>query len=142
MGYLRGISREQRMLLPESVEDYVGADNPVRVIDAFVEGLDLASLGWKLWVEGTAGAPAYDPRALLKLYIYGYLNRLRSSRELEKATRRNLEVIWLLGRLTPDHWTINEFRRVHRLRFKAVFRQFNLVCGSLGLFGAELVAID
>ena len=78
----------------------------------------------------------------MKLYVYGYLNRIRSSRELEKATRRNLEVIWLLGRLTPAHWTIHAFRRGHRMRFKAVFRQFNLVCGSLGLFGAELVAID
>jgi len=130
------------MLLPESVEDYVGADNPVRVIDAFIDGLDLGALGFELKAELAPGAPPYDPKALLKLYVYGYLNRIRSSRELEKATRRNLEVIWLLGRLTPDHWTINAFRRVHRARFKAVFRQFNLVCGSLGLFGAELVAID
>ena len=130
------------MLLPESVEDYVGADNPVRVIEAFVEGLDLQALGFALKAEEAPGAPPYDPKALLKLYVYGYLNRIRSSRELEKAARRNLEVIWLLGRLTPDHWTINAFRRGHRARFKAVFRQFNLVCGSLGLFGAELVAID
>jgi len=130
------------MLLPESVEEYVGADNPVRVIDAFVEGLDLGSLGFVLKAEEEAGAPPYDPKAMLKLYVYGYLNRIRSSRELEKATRRNLEAIWLLGRLTPDHWTINAFRREHRARFKAVFRQFNVLCGSLGLFGAELVAID
>lgn len=130
------------MLLPESVEDYVGADNPVRVIDSFIDGLELSALGFECKAEHAAGAPPYDPKALLKLYVYGYLNRIRSSRELEKATRRNLEVIWLLGRLTPDHWTINAFRREHRTRFKAVFRQFNLVCGSLGLFGAELVAID
>jgi len=142
MSYLRGVARQQMMLLPESVEDYVGPENPVRVIDAFIDGLDLDGLGFELKAELASGAPPYDPKALLKLYVYGYLNRIRSSRELEKATRRNLEVIWLLGRLTPDHWTINAFRRVHRTRFKAVFRQFNLVCGSLGLFGAELVAID
>ena len=142
MSYLCGVSRQQMMLLPESVEDYVGPENPVRVIDAFVEGLDLGALGFEVKAEQAAGAPPYDPKALLKLYIYGYLNRIRSSRELEKATRRNLEVIWLLGRLTPDHWTINSFRRTHRKHFKEVFRQFNLVCGSLGLFGAELVAID
>jgi transposase len=142
MSYLYGVPREQRMLLPDAVEDYVGAENPVRVVDAFVEGLDLMALGFDLKAEGSAGAPPYDPKAMLKLYVYGYLNRIRSSRELEKATRRNLEVIWLLGRLMPDHWTINAFRREHRARFKAVFRQFNLVGGSLGLFGADLVAID
>lgn len=142
MSYLRGVARQQMMLLPESVEDYVSEDNPVRVIEAFVEGLDLQALGFEIKAEEAPGAPPYDPKAMLKLYVYGYLNRIRSSRELEKAARRNLEVIWLLGRLTPDHWTINAFRRGHRARFKAVFRQFNLVCGSLGLFGAELVAID
>ena len=142
MSYLRGVSRQQIMLLPESVEDYVGPDNAVRVIDAFVEGLDLVALGFVFKAEQAAGAPPYDPKALLKLYVYGYLNRIRSSRELEKAARRNLEVIWLLGRLTPDHWTINTFRRTHRACFKNVFREFNIVCGSLGLFGAELVAID
>jgi transposase len=130
------------MLLAERVEDYVGADNPVRAVDAFVEGLDLPDLGFVLRTEGALGASEYDPRAMLKLYVYGYLNRLRSSRELEKATLRNLEVIWLMRKLTPDHWTINAFRKTHRARFKAVFRQFHLVCAGLGLFGAELVAVD
>jgi transposase len=142
MSYLSGVSRQQRMLLPDSVEDYIGAENPVRVVDAFVEGLDLLTLGFEMKAGGGPGAPAYDPKALLKLYLYGYLNRIRSSRELEKAARRNLEVIWLLGRLTPDHWTINAFRREQRARFKAVFRQFHLICGNLGLFGRDLVAID
>lgn len=142
MSYQCGVSREQVMLLPESVEDYVGGGNPVRVVDAFIEGLDLKALGFEGRPEGAPGAPPYHPQAMLKLFLYGYLNRIRSSRELEKATRRNLEVIWLMRRLTPDHWTINAFRREHRARFKGVFRQFNLVCGSLGLFGAELVAID
>lgn len=142
MTYRRGVDRDQVMLLAERVEDYVGADNPVRAVDAFVEGLDLAKLGFPLRTVGALGASEYDPRAMLKLYVYGYLNRLRSSRELEKATLRNLEVIWLMRKLTPDHWTINAFRRTHRARFKAVFRQFHLICGNLGLFGAELVAID
>lgn len=130
------------MLLAERVEDYVAADNPVRAVDAFVEGLDLPSLGLSVRGPGALGSPEYDPRAMLKLYVYGYLNRLRSSRELEKAAKRNLEVIWLLRQLTPDHWTINAFRKTHRACFKAVFRQFHLVCAGLGLFGAELVAID
>jgi len=142
MGYIQGVSRQQTMLLPESVEDYVGADNPVRVIDAFVEGLDLAALGWTLVSEGSVGAPPYPPQMHLKLLLYGYLNRVRSSRDLKRATHRNLEVIWLLGGLKPDHWTIHDFRREHRTRFKAVFRQCNILCGGLGLFGGELVAID
>lgn len=142
MTYRVGVSRNDVLLLPECVDDYVGPENPVRAIDAFVEGVDLVEMGFELRSEGDAGAPEYDPRAMLKLYLYGYINRIRSSRELEKATRRNLEVIWLMRRLMPDHWTINAFRREHRDCFKKVFRQFNLICGSLGLFGADLVAID
>ena len=121
MRYIQGVPRSQVMLLPESVEDYVGRENPARVIEAFVDGLDLAQLGWPQVDEGLPGARSYDPKALLKLFVYGYLNRLRSSRELEKAAYRNLEVIWLLGRLTPDHWTINAFRRTHRKRFQGIF---------------------
>ena len=143
MRFLRGVERKQVMLLPAAVDDYVSAENPVRAIDAFVDGLSLEELGFVQPREADApGAPGYDPGALLKLYVYGYLNRVRSSRELEKATRRNLEVIWLMRQLTPDHWTINAFRRAHRARFRQVFREFALICGSLGLFGTELVAID
>jgi transposase len=142
MAYIQGVARDQVMLLPAAVEEYVSADNPVRVIDAFVEGLDLLALEFAGPPERGPGAPSYDPKVLLKLFLYGYLNRLRSSRELEKATRRNLELIWLLRTLSPDHWTINAFRRQHRDHFKAVFRQFNLLCGELKLFGQELVAID
>jgi transposase len=142
MAYLQGVPREQGLLLPRAVEDYVSADNPVRVVDAFVEGLDLPALGFPAPPPCRQGAPGYDPRTLLKLYLYGYLHRIRSSRELEKATRRNLEVLWLLRTLTPDHWTINEFRRQHRERFRGVFRQFHLLCADLQLFGQELVAID
>jgi transposase len=142
MGYLEGIDRHQVMLLPAAVDDYVTPENPVRAIDAFVEGLKLKELKIEERQAGEVGAPGYHPRAMLKLYLYGYLNRIRSSRELEKAACRNLEVIWLMRQLTPDHWTINAFRRAHRKTFREVFREFNLVCGSLGLFGAELVAID
>lgn len=142
MRYLQGVERSQVMLLPSAVDDYVTEDNPVRAIDAFVEGVDLKLLGMEERMETGAGAPGYEPKALLKLFLYGYLNRVRSSRELEKAARRNLEVIWLLRKLAPDHWTISNFRKKHPKAFKSLFGQFSLVCGSLGLFGAELVAID
>jgi transposase len=142
MQYLAGVERNQSMLLPRSVEEYVSAENPVRAIDAFMEGLDVQALGFSLREEKDAGAPGYHPRELLKLYLYGYLNRIRSSRELEKATHRNLEVIWLVRELKPDHWTISNFRKLHRERFRKVFREFALVCARLGLFGADLVAID
>src|SRR5688572_14865861 len=142
MQYLAGVDRNQSMLLPMTVEEYVSAENPVRAIDAFIEGLDVQALGFPLREEKDTGAPGYHPRELLKLYLYGYLNRIRSSRELEKATHRNLEVIWLVRQLKPDHWTISNFRKLHRERFRKVFREFALVCGRLGLFGADLVAID
>lgn len=141
MSLRRGLDREEFMLLPERLEDYVTCENPVRAVDAFVENLDLSELGFEERKK-VLGAPSYDPKALLKLYIYGFLNRIRSSRELEKATKRNLEVIWLMRKLQPDHWTINSFRKTNKDHFKAVFRQFNLLCGKLDLFGHELVAID
>ncbi len=96
MAHISGIDRSQFLLLPEAVDDYVGADNPVRFIDAFVEGLDLTAAGFERVVPKAMGRPSYDPEDLLKLYIYGYLNRVRSSRRLEAETKRNLEVIWLL----------------------------------------------
>lgn len=142
MPYRSGIPREEMMLLPRAVEDYVAEENPVRVIEAFIEGVDLGKLEIKEREETEAGAPAYDPRAMLKLYVYGYLNRIRSSRELAKAAKRNLEVIWLMRQLTPEYWAISDFRRQNRHSFKQLFREFNLVCGKIGLFGAELVAID
>jgi transposase len=141
MDYVCGDDRAQGWTLPQHLEDYVTQDNPVRVVDLFVNQLDLREVGLPLQPPST-GRPGYNPRDLLKLYLYGYLNRVRSSRELERLTHRNLEVIWLLRRLRPDHKTISEFRRVHRAVFKQVFRQFNLICRELKLFGAELVAID
>jgi transposase len=139
--FIMGEDRQQTWMLPQSVEDYVSEDNPVRFIDAFVEGLDMRQAGLPEQCAAT-GRPGYAPADLLKLYLYGYLNRVRSSRELERLTHRNIEVIWLLRRLRPDHKTISEFRRAHRRAFKQVFRQFNLLCRELRLFGAEIVAID
>ena len=132
MRYLRGVDRKQAMLLPAAVEDYVSADNPVRAIEAFVESVDLKELSIEERGEEEPGAPGYSPQAMLKLYLYGYLNRIRSSRDLEKAAKRNLELIWLMGQLTPDHWTINAFRKAHRKSFRQLFRQFGMVCRRLG----------
>src|SRR6202140_1531915 len=142
MTHITGHGRRQTLLLPEAVDDYVAADNPVRFIDAFVDGLDLAAAGFARVVPEATGRPGYAPGDLLKLYIYGYLNRVRSSRRLEAETYRNLEVIWLLRHLKPDFKTIADFRRDNRAAFRAVFREFVLLCRQLDLFGRELLAVD
>jgi transposase len=142
MTHILGCDRRQTLLLPEAVEDYVGAENPVRFIDAFVDGLDLAATGFARVVPEATGRPGYAPGDLLKLYIYGYLNRVRSSRRLEAETHRNLEVIWLLRHLKPDFKTIADFRRDNRAAFRSVFREFVLLCRQLDLFGRELLAVD
>lgn len=130
------------LLLPEAVADYVGRDNPVRFIDAFVDGLDLAKAGFARVQPKETGRPGYDPGDLLKLYIYGYLNRVRSSRRLEAETHRNIEVIWLLRHLKPDFKTIADFRRMNHAAFRQVFREFVVLCRQLDLFGRELLAVD
>ena len=142
MSHLIGTDRAQTLLLPESLDDYVGQDNPVRFIEAFVEGLDLAEAGFARVTAKQTGRPGYAPADLLKLYIYGYLNRVRSSRRLEAETHRNVEVIWLLCQLKPDFKTISDFRRDNHKAFRPVFRQFVLLCRDLGLFGKELIAVD
>jgi transposase len=142
MAHILGHDRSQLLLLPEAVDDYVAADNPVRFIEAFVDGLDLAALGFIGTVPKATGRPGYAPADLLKLYIYGYLNRVRSSRRLEAETHRNIEVIWLLRHLKPDFKTIADFRRDNRKVFRSVFRQFVLLCKQLDLFGRELLAVD
>jgi transposase len=142
MSYLKGFDRCQREFLPPSIEEYVPANSPVRFIDAFVESLDLVSLGFRRSEPAETGRPGYDPGDLLRLYLYGYLNRIRSSRRLESETRRNLELMFLLRCLAPDFKTIADFRKDNRECFKGVFKQFNLLCRKLDLFGAELVAID
>src|SRR3954462_11345883 len=142
MAHIPGHDRSQLLLLPEAVDDYVGADNPVRFIEAFVDGLDLAALGFIGTVPKATGRPGYAPADLLKLYIYGYLNRTRSSRRLEAETHRNIEVIWLLRHLKPDFKTIADFRRINHKVFRPVFRQFVLLCKQLDLFGREVLAVD
>jgi len=142
MSYVRGANRSQVQLLPGCVEDYVADNAPVRFIDVFVDGLDMRALKFTHAQPAQTGRPAYDPADLLKLYVYGYLNRIRSSRRLEAESGRNLEVMWLLKGLRPDFKTIADFRKDNRGAFKPVLRQFNLLCRRLDLFGAELVAID
>jgi transposase len=142
MSHISGFDRSQLLLLPEAVDDYVGADNPVRLIDAFVAGLDLAALGFMRATPAATGRPGYTPGDLLKLYIYGYLNRVRSSRRLEAEAHRNIEVIWLLRSLKPDFKTIADFRSDNRAAFKKVFREFVILCRRLDLFGRELLAVD
>jgi len=142
MTHIAGHDRSQTLLLPEALDDYVGHDNPVRFIDAFVDGLDLAAAGFIRQTPNSTGRPGYAPADLLKLYIYGYLNRVRSSRRLEAETYRNLEVIWLLRHLKPDFKTIADFRRDNRKAFRLIFRQFVVLCRQLDLFGRELIAVD
>jgi transposase len=142
MPHITGHDRSQALLLPESLDDYVGVDNPVRFIEAFVDGLDLVAAGFARVQAKPTGRPGYLPADLLKLYIYGYLNRVRSSRRLEAETHRNIEVIWLLRHLRPDFKTIADFRSDNRNAFRPVFRQFVLLCRELDLFGRELLAVD
>jgi len=142
MNYIAGVSREQSLLFPEVLDDYIPAENPVRFIDAFVEGLALEALGFRHAAPPETGRPPYDPGDLLRLYLYGYLNRVRSSRRLEAEAQRNVEVLWLLRKLTPDFKTIADFRKDNGPAIKAVCRQFTLLCKKLELFGGELVAID
>jgi transposase len=136
-------SREQSSLLPARIEDYVSAENPVRAIDGYVSSLDLAGLGFHLvGSAGGAGQPPYDPADLLRLYLYGYLNQVRSSRRLEREAGRNLEVMWLLKGQRPGYRTIGEFRRRNGSALAAANRAFVRLAGSLDLLGGTLVAID
>lgn len=144
MNWIEGADRNQVHLFPASIEEYVGADNPVRFVDAFVNQMDLRAEGFIFPKENSQnrGRPSYRPGDLLKLYIYGYLHRIRSSRRLEEECARNLEVIWLVRQLRPDFKTIADFRKDNASAFKAALRQFNQLCQRLELFGGELIAID
>ncbi|GEP01910.1 IS1182 family transposase [Methylobacterium haplocladii] len=142
MGYIVGEDRAQASLLPARVEGFVAAEAAVRVIDAFVDGLDLAGLGFGRAVPATTGRPGYDPRDLLKLYVWGYFNEVRSSRRLERACRRDVEAMWLLRRLAPDFKTIADFRRDNGPAIVGAARAFVLLCRDAGLFAARLVALD
>jgi transposase len=140
--FIEGEDRGQGTLLPELLDDYVAEDNPVRVVDVFVEELDLAGLGFKRVRPAKTGRPAYRPAVLLKLYIYGYLNRIQSSRRLEREAQRNVELMWLTQRLAPDFKTIANFRKDNGKAIRNVCRQFVVVCQQLDLFSDAVVAID
>jgi transposase len=140
--FIEGVDRSQATLLPDSVEDFVGEDNAVRVVDVFVEGLDLRDLGFERVDPRSTGRPSYHPSVLLKLYIYGYLNREQSSRRLEREAGRNVEVMWLLGRLVPDHKTIADFRKDNGKAIRKVCSQFVELCRRIGLLATASVAID
>lgn len=142
MGYISGESREQITMFPEVVDDYITQDNPVRFIEAFVAGLDIAELGFERAEPKDLGRPGYDPRDLLKLYIYCYLNRVRSSRRIEREAGRNLELMWLMRKLRPDFKTIADFRKGNTKGLKRIFQEFFVICKKLELFGGELVAVD
>ena len=140
--FIEGQDRSQSILLPECLEDFVDEDNPVRVIDAFVDELDLASLGFDSVQPEATGRPAYHPSLLLKIYIYGYLNRTQSSRRLEREAQRNMELMWLTGRLAPDFKTIANFRKDNGKAIRNVCSQFVVLCRKLNLFSEAVVAID
>ena len=140
-GFVEGEDRRQQSLLPRSLEEYVDEDNPARVVDAFVDELDLEALGFGL-VPAVTGRPAYHPATLLKLYIYGYLNRVQSSRRLEREAQRNVELMWLTGRLAPDHKTIANFRRDNGLAIQAACAHFVVLCREIGLFTQPVAAVD
>jgi len=140
--FVAGADRSQSTLLPESLDDWVDESNPVRVIDAFVEALNVAELGFDGVEPAATGRPSYHPSSLLKLYIYGYLNRVQSSRRLEREAGRNLEVMWLLGRLAPDHKTIADFRKDNGGAIKKVCARFVELCRRMGLLSKASVAID
>lgn len=142
MPHLQGTARETVLQFPPTLDEYIMPDNPVRFIDAFVDQLDLVALSFERAVPNPLGRPAYAPGDLLKLYLYGYLNRIRSSRLLEREARRNIEVMWLLKKLTPDFKTIADFRKDNHALFKSVFSEFTLLCRQVDLFGGELVAVD
>ena len=140
--YVSGLDRSQPMLLPASVDDYVSPESPIRVVDAFVDSLDLVDLGFKTRTSDSLGRSGFDPATLIKIYLWGYLNRTKSSRRLEHACTADLTLIWLTGNLRPDHSTISDFRKHHPGPIKKLFREFNLLCRKLDLFGRELLAID
>ena len=141
-GYVEGVSRDQATLFPERLDELIKPDSPVRVVDGFVNTVDLRKLEFTQAVPPLEGRPPYNPADLLKLYIYGFLYQVRSSRRLERECQRNIEVLWLLNRLAPDFKTISDFRRDNREAIGKVCRRFVQFCRGQGLFGAELVAVD
>jgi transposase len=142
MAYIEGEGRNQGTLFPVTLDDLVPPDHMCRVIDAFVEQLNMENLGFERALPAETGRPGYDPRALWKLYLYGYLNQIRSSRRLEAECLRNVELMWLLGRLYPDHKSIAEFRRAHREAVTATGAELVRFAKSCGSIRGEWIAID
>ncbi len=140
--FIEGVDRNQVTLFPDRLQDWIDDDNPVRVVDAFVDALNLNQLGFERASAAETGRPGYHPSVLLKLYIYGYLNRVQSSRRLEREAGRNVEVMWLLGRLIPDHKTIADFRKDNGGAVRKVCSQFVALCREIGLLSSASVAID
>ena len=141
-GFIQVVDRQQATLLPEYLDDWVDESNPVRAVDVFVDALELRDLGFDGVDPAATGRPGYHPSAMLKLYIFGYLNRVQSSRRLEREAGRNLEVMWLTGRLVPDHKTIADFRKDNGPAIKKVCAQFVALCRKMGLLAKASVAID
>jgi transposase len=140
--FIEGEPRTQSLLFPERLDDWIGEENPVRVIDAFVEELDLKGLGFEGAAPAVTGRPAYHPATLLTIYIYGHLNRVQSSRRLERESQRNIEVVWLTGRLMPDFKTIADFRRDNGPAIRTLCVRFVELCREMKLFSDAVVAID
>jgi transposase len=140
--FIDGEDRMQRTLLPNSLEDYVSEEHPVRVIEVFIDELDLTAMGFAGMTPAATGRPAYHPSTLLKIYLYGYLNRIQSSRRLEREAQRNIELMWLVGKLAPDFKTIADFRKDNGAPIRAVCTQFVVLCRKLGLFTRAVIAID
>ena len=141
-GYIEGVDREQTTLFPDRLEDWIGADHPVRVVDAFVDALDLSGYDFNRATPAKTGRPGYHPSVLLKLFIYGYLNRIASSRRLEREAGRNIEVMWLTGRLAPDHKRIADFRRDNSTAIRKTCARFVELCRRMGVLNGASVAID
>ena len=140
-GFIEGEDRTQATMFPERLDDYVGEDSSVRVIDVFIDALDISGLGFKTEASDT-GRPAYHAKTLLKIYVYGYLNRVQSSRRLEREAQRNVELMWLTGRLAPDFKTIADFRKDNGVAIRLVCREFVMLCRKLNLFSEAFIAID
>jgi len=137
MSYISGENRNQSILFPESLEEYIGQDNPVRIINEYITQLDLQSLKFTHATTQEKGRPAYHPGDMLRIYLYGYLNRIRSSRRLELEAKRNVELMWLVRKLSPDFKTIADFRKDNRKALVQVFREFTRLCSNWQLFGKE-----
>lgn len=142
MAYKKGQDRRQRVLFPDCIDEYVEADAPVRLFDAFVDNLKMDELGFVRSTPAETGTPGYDPRDLLKLYIYGYFYQVRSSRKLARECKCNVEVMWLLNKLTPDFRTISDFRKDNKKAITKVFKEFNKFCMGLKLFSKSYISID